>query len=66
MSTRLLFKTVVNERLTAVAEEIFQVFESAIAKYEEEASSSKQEIDRLRGLLLVSASGHTTGLLRDG
>lgn len=65
MSTRLLFKAVVNERLTAVAEEIFQVFESTIAKYEEEASSSKQEIDRLRGLLLVSSCGHTTGLLRD-
>ncbi|XP_034537372.1 zinc finger and BTB domain-containing protein 24-like [Notolabrus celidotus] len=52
MSSRSLLRTFVNERLTAAAEEIFQVFEGAIAKYEEEASSSKQEIERLRGLLL--------------
>lgn len=63
MSTRLLFRAVVNERLTAAAEEIFQVFESTIAKYEEEASSSKQEIERLRGLLLESVANHKTGLL---
>ncbi|XP_010744429.3 zinc finger protein 135 [Larimichthys crocea] len=50
MSTRLTLRAFVNERLTAAAEEIFQVFERTIAKYEEEASSSKQEIDRLRGL----------------
>ncbi|TKS85813.1 Zinc finger protein 333 [Collichthys lucidus] len=50
MSTRLTLKAFVNERLTAAAEEIFQVFERTIAKYEEEASSSKQEIERLRGL----------------
>lgn len=62
MSTRLLFRAVVNERLTAAAEEIFQVFESTIAKYEEEASSSKQEIERLRGLLLESVSNHKIGL----
>lgn len=62
MSTRLLFRAVVNERLTAAAEEIFQVFESTIAKYEEEASSSKQEIERLQGLLLESVSNHKTGL----
>lgn len=62
MSTRLLFRAVVNERLTAAAEEIFQVFESTIAKYEEEASSSKQEIERLQGLLLESVSTHKTGL----
>ncbi|XP_072246441.1 uncharacterized protein [Leuresthes tenuis] len=48
----LLLRAFVNERLTAAAEEIFQVFERTIAKYEEEASSSKQEIERLRGLLL--------------
>lgn len=52
MSSRSLLRTFLNERLTAAAEEIFQVFEGTIAKYEEEASSSKQEIERLRGLLL--------------
>lgn len=51
MSSRSLLRTFLNERLTAAAEEIFQVFEGTIAKYEEEASSSKQEIERLRGLL---------------
>ncbi|XP_038152051.1 zinc finger protein Gfi-1b-like [Cyprinodon tularosa] len=48
----LLLRAFVNERLTAVVAEILEVFEGAIAKYEEEASSSKQEIDRLRSLLL--------------
>nr|XP_020498726.1 zinc finger protein 287-like [Labrus bergylta] len=52
MSPRSLLRTFVNERLTAAAEEIFQVFEGAIAKYEEEATSSMQEIERLRCLLL--------------
>lgn len=63
MSTRLLFRAVVSERLTAAAEEIFQVFESTIAKYEEEASSSKQEIERLRCLLLECVSKQKTGLV---
>ncbi|XP_029306107.1 gastrula zinc finger protein xFG20-1-like [Cottoperca gobio] len=48
----------VNDRLTAAAEEIFHCFEGTIAKYEEEASSSKQEIERLRGLLLEFVSNH--------
>ncbi|XP_047458310.1 zinc finger protein 8-like [Mugil cephalus] len=51
MPRPLLLRTFVNERLSAAAEEIIQVFESTIAKYEEEASSSKQENERLRGLL---------------
>ncbi|XP_069549076.1 zinc finger protein 37 homolog [Brachyistius frenatus] len=51
MSPQLLLRAFVSERLTAAAEEIFHVFEKTIAKYEEEASSSKQEIERLRGLL---------------
>ncbi|XP_073338144.1 uncharacterized protein [Pagrus major] len=54
MSARLLLRAVVNERLTAAAEEILQVFERTIVKYEEEASSSKLEIERLRCLLLES------------
>ncbi|XP_017285497.1 zinc finger protein 583 [Kryptolebias marmoratus] len=48
----LLLRAFVNDRLTAVVEEIFQVFEQTIAKYEEEASSSKQEVERLKGQLL--------------
>ncbi|XP_040905068.1 zinc finger protein 37 homolog [Toxotes jaculatrix] len=58
MSPPLLLRAFVKERLTAAAEEIFQVFEQTIEKYEEEASSSKQEIERLRGLLLEFVSNH--------
>ncbi|XP_018552555.1 uncharacterized protein LOC108897427 [Lates calcarifer] len=58
MSTPLLLRAFVKERLTAAAEEIFQVFERTIEKYEEEASSSKQEIERLRGLLQEFVSNH--------
>ncbi|XP_034407698.1 zinc finger protein 91-like isoform X2 [Cyclopterus lumpus] len=50
----------VNERLTAAAEEIFHVFERTITKYEEDASSSKQEIERLGGLLQEFVSNHNT------
>ncbi|XP_061601399.1 zinc finger protein 32-like [Cololabis saira] len=46
-----LLKAFVNERMKAAAEEIFNVFERTIVKYEEEASVSAQEIERLRGLL---------------
>ncbi|XP_044229618.1 zinc finger protein 2 homolog [Thunnus albacares] len=60
MSTPLLLRAFVNERLTAAAEEIFEVFERTIAKYEEEASSSQQEIERLRGLLLDLVSNQKT------
>ncbi|XP_060943483.1 zinc finger protein 585A-like [Limanda limanda] len=51
MSAPLLLRVFVTERLTAAAEEILQVFERTIEKYEEEASRSKQENDHLRGLL---------------
>lgn len=63
MTTPLLLKAFVNERLTAAAEEIFLVFERTITKYEEDASSSKQEIERLRGLLQELVATHKTGLL---
>ncbi|XP_005804240.2 zinc finger protein 62 homolog [Xiphophorus maculatus] len=55
----LLLRAFVNERLTAVLGEILEVFEGAIAKYEEEASNSKQEIDRLQALLLELQSQRT-------
>ncbi|CAJ1067123.1 zinc finger and BTB domain-containing protein 24-like [Xyrichtys novacula] len=55
MASRSLLRTFVNERLTAVVEEILEVFDGTIAKYEEEAFSSRQEIERLRGLLLEFA-----------
>lgn len=61
MSSPLLLRAFVTERLTAAAEEIFQVFERTIAKYEEEASSSQQEIERLRGLLLEFMTNQKTG-----
>ncbi|XP_063731379.1 zinc finger protein 33B-like [Eleginops maclovinus] len=62
MSSPLLLRAFVNERLTAAADEIFHCFERTILKYEEEASSSKEEIERLRGLLLefVSNTNHKT------
>ncbi|XP_037320906.2 zinc finger protein 62 homolog [Pungitius pungitius] len=60
MTTPLLLKAFVNERLTAAAEEIFLVFERTVTKYEEDASSSKQEIERLRGLLQEFVSTHKT------
>lgn len=63
MSTPLLLRSFVNERLNAAAEEIFRVFESTIAKYEEEASSCKHEAERLRCLLLeVVSHQKTTGI----
>ncbi|XP_022619351.1 zinc finger protein 37-like [Seriola dumerili] len=62
MSAPLLLRAFVKERLTAAAEEIFQVFEKTIEKYEEEASTSKQEIERLRGLLLEFVSKHKEDL----
>ncbi|XP_041866597.1 zinc finger protein 2 homolog [Melanotaenia boesemani] len=58
----LLLRAFVNERLTAAVEEIFQVFERTIAKYEEEASSSKQEIERLRSLLREFMSNQRTDI----
>lgn len=61
MSPRLLFKALLKERLVAAAEEIFHVFESTIVKYEEEICTSKQEIERLKGLLVKS--NQKTGLL---
>lgn len=63
MSPRLLFKALLKERLVAAAEEIFLVFESTIVKYEEEICTSKQEIERLNGLLVKSASNQKTGCL---
>lgn len=43
-------KALVNERLTAAAEEIFSIFEQTIKEYEEIAFRSKQEIDQQRRL----------------
>lgn len=62
MSPRFLFKALLKERLVAAAEEIFHVFESTIVKYEEEICTSKQEIERLKGLLVRSASNQKGGL----
>ncbi|XP_054456582.1 zinc finger protein 569-like [Anoplopoma fimbria] len=62
MSAPLLLRAFVNERLTAAAEEIFQVFAQTITKYEEEASSCKQEAERLRGLLHELVSNHQTDI----
>ncbi|CAB1315387.1 unnamed protein product, partial [Coregonus sp. 'balchen'] len=46
-----LLQDYLNERLTAVAVEIFGAVENTIAEYQEEISRSKEEIDRLRKLL---------------
>lgn len=62
MCSRLLLRAAVSEKLTAAVEEILDVYESAIVKYEEEASSLQREIERLKGLLQEHVSSHKTGL----
>ncbi|XP_041867517.1 zinc finger and BTB domain-containing protein 49-like [Melanotaenia boesemani] len=54
MSKIEMLRLLINQRLTAAAEEIFGVFGRTIAEYEEEISRSKQEIDRQRRLLDLS------------
>lgn len=49
-----MLRLLINQRLTAAAEEIFAVFGRTIAEYEEEISRSKLEIDRQRRLLDLS------------
>nr|XP_046273186.1 histone-lysine N-methyltransferase PRDM9-like [Scatophagus argus] len=51
MSKIEMLRLLINQRLTAAAEEIFRVFGRTIAEYEEEISRSKLEIDRQRRLL---------------
>ncbi|XP_074469302.1 uncharacterized protein LOC141754261 [Sebastes fasciatus] len=51
MSKIELLRLLINQRLTAAAEEIFGVFGRTIAEYEEEICRSKLEIDRQRRLL---------------
>nr|XP_020456152.1 zinc finger protein 37 homolog [Monopterus albus] len=60
MSIPLLLRVFINERLTAAADEIFQVFEATIAKYEEDVCNSKQEIERLKSLLQEFVSNQKT------
>ena len=48
MSGTQLLRLLVNERLTAAAEEIFGLVEKTIAEYEDEAVRSKREIIQLR------------------
>ncbi|MEQ2216604.1 hypothetical protein XENOCAPTIV_019141 [Xenoophorus captivus] len=54
MSKIEMLRLLINQRLTAAAEEIFGVFGRTIAEYEEEISRSKLEIDRQRRLLELS------------
>ncbi|XP_075947926.1 uncharacterized protein LOC142949923 isoform X1 [Anarhichas minor] len=51
MSKVQLLRCLVNQRLTAAAEEIFGVFERTIAEYEEERSALKEQNERQRKLL---------------
>ncbi|XP_024283615.1 zinc finger protein 701 [Oncorhynchus tshawytscha] len=51
MSKMQLLQDYLNERLTAVAVEIFGAVENTIAEYQEEISRSNEEIGRLRRLL---------------
>ncbi|XP_076020522.1 uncharacterized protein LOC143011511 [Genypterus blacodes] len=46
-----MLRLLINQRLTAAAEEIFEVFGRTLAEYEEEISRSKMEIDRQRRML---------------
>ncbi|KAM4724962.1 uncharacterized protein FYW61_013880 [Anableps anableps] len=54
MSKIEMLRLLINQRLTAAAEEIFDVFGRTIVEYEEEISRSKLEIDRQRRLLELS------------
>lgn len=54
MSKIEMLRLLINQRLTAAAEEIFLVFGKTIALYEEEISRSRREIDRQRRLLDLS------------
>ncbi|XP_039978126.1 zinc finger protein 19-like [Xiphias gladius] len=54
MSKIEMLRVLINQRLTAAAEEIFGVFGRTIAEYEEEISRSKLEIERQRRLLDLS------------
>ncbi|CAJ1084222.1 zinc finger protein 69 homolog B-like [Xyrichtys novacula] len=56
MSKIEMLRLLINQRLTAAAEEIFGVFGRTIAEYEEEISRSKLEIDRQRRLLELSVT----------
>ncbi|KAM6925900.1 uncharacterized protein PEZ65_009510 [Lycodopsis pacificus] len=51
MSKVQMLRCLVNQRLTAAAEEIFGLFERTIAEYEEERSRSKEQNERQRKLL---------------
>ncbi|XP_075947924.1 uncharacterized protein LOC142949922 [Anarhichas minor] len=51
MSKVQILRCLVNQRLTAAAEEIFGVFERTIAEYEEEVSALKEQNERQRKLL---------------
>ena len=46
MSKVQMLRAFVNQRLTAAAEEIFELFERTIAEYEEELCRSKKENER--------------------
>ncbi|XP_041664780.1 gastrula zinc finger protein XlCGF57.1-like [Cheilinus undulatus] len=51
MSKVRMLRSLVNQRLTAAAEEIFELFERTIAEYEEQLSRSKEENHRQQKLL---------------
>ncbi|KAM6903938.1 uncharacterized protein PEZ65_018717 isoform 2-T2 [Lycodopsis pacificus] len=51
MSKVQMLRCLVNQRLTAAAEEIFGVFERTIAEYEEQLSRSQEQNERQRKLL---------------
>lgn len=51
MTSIQVLRAVVDERLSAAAEEIFQALRKTIEGYEEELQLSKREIGRQRGLL---------------
>ncbi|KAM6919916.1 uncharacterized protein PEZ65_011942 [Lycodopsis pacificus] len=59
MSEVQMLRCLVNQRLTAAAEEIFGLFERTIAEYEEELSRSKEENERqLRAVLIPQLRLH--------
>lgn len=67
MSSIQLLRVLVNERLSAAADEIFEAVKKTISGYEEELLQSKQELHRQRRMLeevaepSASQGGHSGG-----
>ncbi|XP_034717145.1 oocyte zinc finger protein XlCOF6.1-like isoform X1 [Etheostoma cragini] len=65
MSKVRMLRAFVNQRLTAAAEEIFELFERTIAEYEEELCRSKEENERERKRLDAVFNAHRADISKE-